>query len=493
MRLTGIIDYTMDNFLCVRGFAPMLDLADISMADKNIQRDLIEEHRGEMEAFLNNGKFTFFPEVILCANMGENENDKEKIERFREEIRAEGNVKKTQINHIKYVVKKNVLKKENNDLAFDIVQTVIMEFEKEILKEHKFIRIDGNHRLSAVCENSSYALKRIPYCLLLFRDEEETNKFCRALFYNINTKQIPLKMEQNLKVIIESDTTFDDDTLKNDPSFGWNYYLTREVIKKLDLFEYPFLKMFIEEKKYTFFVEVFKLLLDNKLVVKNEECTEQIKLSLENINGALRVAALNDVSDNLGVIGAFSYYELQDSKKAKSFLKWVQKNNLIEISNLHMDDVIGIYDKIYESLPKKVFMSMWFNERTKDTYQAVKDVKETILRDYNIDLELIKVDEHTDGYSDFICKRILEGIDNCNLLIADLSYGNKNVHHEIGYAQGKGKKVLMLYQCREGVDAAEEIGSNLSMHDQLRFKTYIELREKLLEKIKNFFFCNNNT
>ena len=45
MRLTGIIDYTMDNFLCIRGFAPMLELAQISRADENIQRDLIEEHR----------------------------------------------------------------------------------------------------------------------------------------------------------------------------------------------------------------------------------------------------------------------------------------------------------------------------------------------------------------------------------------------------------------------------------------------------------------
>ena len=69
MRLTGIIDFTMDNFLCVRGFAPMLELSEISKADENIQRDLIEDHRGDMEAFLYDGKFTFFPEVILGANL----------------------------------------------------------------------------------------------------------------------------------------------------------------------------------------------------------------------------------------------------------------------------------------------------------------------------------------------------------------------------------------------------------------------------------------
>lgn len=89
-----------------------------------------------------------------------------------------------------------------------------MEFDKFPCGGREFLRIDGNHRLSAVNEFSSYAHKRIPYCLLLFRNEIETNKFCRALFYNINTKQIPLKTEQNLKVIIESEQTFDDETLK---------------------------------------------------------------------------------------------------------------------------------------------------------------------------------------------------------------------------------------------------------------------------------------
>ena len=55
MRLTGIIDYTMDNFLCVRGFASMLQLSEISKADEKIQRDLIDDHRGEMENFLSDG------------------------------------------------------------------------------------------------------------------------------------------------------------------------------------------------------------------------------------------------------------------------------------------------------------------------------------------------------------------------------------------------------------------------------------------------------
>jgi len=68
-------------------------------------------------------------------------------------------VKQTVINGMKYTIKRNARKKENNDF--------------------------------------------------------ETDKFCRALFYNINAKQIPLKMQHNLRIIIESEQDFDDETLKN--------------------------------------------------------------------------------------------------------------------------------------------------------------------------------------------------------------------------------------------------------------------------------------
>lgn len=485
MRLTGIIDFTMDNFLCIRGFATMLQLAEISKADENIQRDLIEDHRGDMEAFLSDGNFTFFPEVILGANMRGSDKDIEKINILREKVHAEAGMGRMVINGIKYSIKRNAIKKENNDLAYDITQTVVMEFDKSLIIGKEFLRIDGNHRLSAVNANSSYASKRIPYCLLLFRDEIETDKFCRALFYNINAKQIPLKMEHNLKIIIESEQTFDDETLKK--SFGVNYFLTRKIVKTVNFAEFPFVKRLVEKKMFTYFVDMFEILLKKNLIKRSDEDTKIISDILPKIDEASQKVLMTATSKCLAIIGAYTFYALSDTYKAEKFLKWAQRNNLIEISELHIADVIDIYDKIYDNTPKKIFMSMWFNEKTVDTYKEVKDVKKIVKEKYNVDIEIIKVDEHKDGYSGDISKRIIEGIDNCDLLIADLSYGNKNVHHEIGYAQGKGKKVLLLYQIRNGADPSNEIGSNLSMHDQLRFSTYEKLREGLLEKIKDRF------
>ena len=47
--------------------------------------------------------------------------------------------------------------------------------------------------------------------------------------------------------------------------------------------------------------------------------------------------------------------------------------------------------------------------------------------------------------------------------------------------------MLLIYQNRDGAYASDEIGSNISMHDQLRFTTHKELREGLIEKLKDRF------
>lgn len=127
------------------------------------------------------------------------------------------------------------------------------------------------------------------------------------------------------------------------------------------------------------------------------------------------------------------------------------------------------------------------------SFVPMANVQEILKRENNIDLKIIKVDEHEDGYSDEIYHRIIDGIREASLVIADLSYGNKNVHHEIGYAQGIGKKVLLIYQIRDGIDPKEEIGSNISMHDQLRFTNIVELRSQLLKRIRNFFGIPEST
>jgi hypothetical protein len=69
VKLKGVLDYSLGNFLCLRGYAPLGVIYDISESAPSIQRDLLNQHRDEMVAFLSQGEYLFFPEVILCTTL----------------------------------------------------------------------------------------------------------------------------------------------------------------------------------------------------------------------------------------------------------------------------------------------------------------------------------------------------------------------------------------------------------------------------------------
>ncbi|EOX1768318.1 hypothetical protein ACPDPP_000774, partial [Vibrio cholerae] len=60
----------------------------------------------------------------------------------------------------------------------------------------------------------------------------------------------------------------------------------------------------------------------------------------------------------------------------------------------------------------------------------------------------------------FISEKVLEGIDACEFLVADISVLNFNVTYEIGYAIGKGKRVLLTKNksIKEGSPSIKEVG-----------------------------------
>lgn len=80
MKLKGILDFSLGNFLCLRGFAPMGILQDISKLDENIQRIPRDERLKEISEYLKKGEFVFFPELILCTSLSAEEGDAESVE-----------------------------------------------------------------------------------------------------------------------------------------------------------------------------------------------------------------------------------------------------------------------------------------------------------------------------------------------------------------------------------------------------------------------------
>lgn len=480
IKLSGILEYSMGGFLCLRGYAQFKQLNKISESNNEVQRDLIEQHKGEMATFLNKGEYRFFPEVVLSLNLI-SQNNHADIEKFFESVRIKGSWNQN-LGNYKISISNNETKDPNNGATSRIVQLAHISFDET---QVKLRRIDGNHRLSAADEVSGDFLA--PFCIILFRNPDEEDQFARAIFHNINAKQIPLKLEENLRVILESKHVFSDEKLKTDPSFGWQYYLARKTAEKETFENYLFINALVHGSKYTFLLEEYTMLLNNGTLPKADSAIERFSSQLPVIENALQEAQLQSVPQNLAVIGALSYYKMTDPQKYQQFLRWIKENSIAQAPGIHMRDLIQIFDKVYENMPKSVFMSMQFGQDTEDTYQTVKRVKETLQRENGINLELIKVDEHEDGYSDEIYHRIVDGIKKASLVIADLSYGNKNVHHEIGYAQGLNKKVLLIYNTRKDIDPKTEIGSNISMHDQLRFVNQTDLQPRLLKKIRQFF------
>ena len=70
----------------------------------------------------------------------------------------------------------------------------------------------------------------------------------------------------------------------------------------------------------------------------------------------------------------------------------------------------------------------------------------------------------------FISEEVLKGIDSCDFLVVDISVLNFNVTYEIGYAIGKGRRVLLTKNksIREGSPTIREIG----IFDTLGYEEY---------------------
>lgn len=422
IKLSGILEYSMGGFLCLRGFASFKELSKVSEPNPDYQRPLINKHQGEMAEFLNKGEYRFFPEVILSLNLL-TEKNYDDVESFITSVQVGS---KWNQNLGAY----NISIYKHGTIQRNKIATISFD-ENQI----KLCRIDGNHRLSAadgVKEDFS-----IPFCIIFFRSPEENEQYSRAIFHNINAKQTPLNLEENLKVILCSPDVFSDDKLKTDKSFGWKYYLARKTLESLDFTYFPTINSYISVSKYSFFVEMFGILLENGTVKEHNDAIDIIKSQLVDIEKALVESAITATTTNIAVIGALAYYCLTNNLKYRGFLSWIKKNNIGNVEKLHIEDVINLYNEIFEHIPQKIFLARWYPsaehdgkdeaDRAECRITAMKEVAE------ELNLELIDLGTCTTGTFD-IRKKMYKNIRECDIFIADVSGARHNVMIEIGYA-----------------------------------------------------------
>ena len=435
IKLSGILEYSMGGFLCLRGFASYKMLSAISKPNTEVQRDLIDEHKGDMASFLNAGEYKFFPEVILATNLTDGTKDFDELDLFHTSLQS-GQTWNKSIGNFQFNISrhasKNILNQYDKLPRIERIYLTHIKFDESVCE---LIRIDGNHRLSAANEVATDFM--LPFCLLLFRNPSENDQFTRAIFHNINAKQIPLKLEENLKVILESPQVFSDESLINDPSFGWKYYLARKTLQNLDFTYFPSINSYIRQAKYSFFVDLYGFLLKNHSIEENEHAVETVKSKLAEVERALVESEITATTTNIAVIGALAYYRLTNEFKYRAFLSWIKKNNIGNVEKLHIDDVINLYDEIYEHVPKKVFLARWYPSAERDGQDEfdraecrIKAMKELTSE---MNLELVDLGTCVTGTFD-IRKRMYEDIRECDIFIADISGARHNVMIEIGYA-----------------------------------------------------------
>lgn len=220
-KLEGIIFKTFENYVVLRGFAPIKDLAAISHRPDSYQRNANKQHKKEIIEFLNSGEFIYFPEVTLAC----------RVDRYREfasNIGVEAAVDRDDAQFVKG------LKVLSERLPYDGYRARHANLTKTTNED--LVRVDGNHRLEPFddgnddiwkeCKANKNQLEQliVPFTVV-FSEKEFGDKFEAGIFHNINFKQLPLREEASLKIISDLNA-FDDKE-----GLGEAYPLALELIE----------------------------------------------------------------------------------------------------------------------------------------------------------------------------------------------------------------------------------------------------------------------
>ncbi|MFT4757829.1 MAG: hypothetical protein ACI91R_002489 [Vicingaceae bacterium] len=470
MIIKGILDSSLNGQLCIRGFAPIKELARISKPDNTYQRDLLSDQKDEIKEFLDKEEYLFFPEVILSYKVKHKLDDKKEPNSPLSKIQIQKTTKKANYKSVvdgTKITVSNLTLSPNEPSTFSVKDYVtIIELTLDNAKmnsaisndEHPFHRIDGNHRLSAASttETSKVDSMVVPFCILLgedfyndgIKDEENPttirfDKSVKVFFHNINTKTIPLKSEENLKVILDDKVNFKDDELER--IFRLGAVLTRELLDLVKPAYFTGLNHIIGNRYRTYFTQVF-----NKLEGKEIDRKEIVDKVFESLKAIDQLYTENQIlkgNNSFGLLTAFLYYHIIDkSGKYIFFKEWVMNNHIFEIEEIKATSIIKIFDKI-ASTEIKVFVAMPYFEGDSDIVEeynrVYKDSIDKIAVKYKIKISLYPIMQNKGESQDQI-QDIINKIQNCGLFIADVSDNNANVLYEMGWARAVKKPTIIV-------------------------------------------------
>lgn len=364
-----------------------------------------------------------------------------------------------------------------------------------------FKRIDGNHRLNAFEELKDEKFDRYeaPFCVI-FLPAKEARRSEKALFHNINSKAWPLTSEEAYKGIVDDETDFPDDALRD--RFGAEFLACRHLKKRLDFGYLSNLKAVFgknEGQKDCTRSVLIQSLRDAQAQLAADTVPEADAVfeAIKHINTTYADARLQ-ASTAQGLFAAFLFFLLNTDRSRgtfEQFTTWVLQTHQYELQTIHAADLIKIFGKIAQSRKRQVFVSMQFSEDTKPNFDAIKTAVDDLNDSHSLNIELrpIRIDQFDTGFSYEINAEILRLIEDSGYLIADLTLGNKNVYHEIGYLmglnQGKGLKhenFLLIHNGKIG-DVKADIGFNVLGIKQIRKDDTLSLSNAVRDQLSKFY------
>ncbi|MCA3175716.1 MAG: hypothetical protein ING36_09290 [Burkholderiales bacterium] len=525
MILSGILHTSLGGFTVIRGVAPLGELARCSRFDGAYQRNLIDTHKEEIERFLEDRRYLFFPEVVLSASL--RINGSSNVAWRDKGFRANADGLALRVVKTKLPAGHNVV---GGSGAPILAYFTLGEEQLQLSEEEGFrlFRIDGNHRLSAAKDlkpqEANYSLPT-PFCIVLHDEPSEAQRFEKVVFHNINAKQIPLSSEENLRLILQTGdgALFSDEDLHTKPSFGAAYWLARHLLPE---FNAAFLSGLTKhfENKHTLALSLAQFLIAKKAVADSAEVAalqpevERVRKAMIEVNTCYSAAASQTLRDSAchGVLTAFVYFALKnEGRQLPAFTRWIESNRIDRLSpatttrglgyHYHLGrtqavdaaSLVDVFESVLSARRREVFVSMEFGSHTDAVYRAIEAAiaqvnKDHALQQADLALKPIRIDRENKGHSYTIADEILKIMDGCGLLIADLTQSNKNVYHEIGFLmglnQGRGEphdNFILIADAAKVKDTT--IGFNLRAWQQIRFNDTLDLTRNLVGALEQHF------
>lgn len=464
MTLTGILERSLGGFTCLRGFASIKELAKHSRAEFSYQRELNKQHIEEIKYYLGQREYLFFPEIILGHRLASDA----PIALAQDESQLLNIGEKKN-----YPIDIALTEAKSRKGAFKNLKLASFTIEKESL----LLRIDGNHRLSAI-DQSDERDYQVPFCLILFSDNDMDNKQQSVIFHYINSRGLPLTLEENLLAVFQKDK-FEDGEIQR--HFGEGFLLAKHLFDSIDFDHIPHIKAFCDEKKChcSFLKNTAELLTAH---LQDDFQTQTIKSKIYKVENMIDSNSEIKTHLSMNLLAAMCFFAVKENgKQFAAFVNWIKVNRLYQLQNIDPQSMIVLFKQIYIN-KINVFVAMpYYDDGTVDDYNDnIQEICTDLSAEFGLNIQLFPIMRANAPTGDLI-QDIFEKIDRCAIFIADITNNNANVLYELGYAKGKSKDcILLLNKSKKQQDVKSDY------HNELRheFQGYKNLKTILKKQIE---------